>query len=265
MKVSIVTVSYNSVKNIEKTILSVVNQSYRDFEYIVIDGGSTDGTIDIIKKYEDKIGFWASEADKGLYNAMNKAVQKASGTWVNFMNCGDVFISNTVLEDIFNSNVSSDIICGIAITHDRYWLPVSPQDLSLHFFITDTINHQSAFVRKVLLLSSPFDETLKIASDTKFFFEMLIKHQVSYKPINIEVCKCEKPLVSNSRKESMNERIFAIKSYFPVRCQDSIEKLFYLYNPASLLISQLYNSVFVQKWVLKLLRPIKQIITSRKY
>ena len=89
--ITIITVAYNAVKDIENTILSVLNQTYPNIEYIIIDGGSTDGTLDIIKKYEDKISYWVSEPDKGIYDAMNKGTLKATGVWLNFMNAGDTF------------------------------------------------------------------------------------------------------------------------------------------------------------------------------
>ena len=91
MKISVVTICYNSKLFIEKTILSVINQSYEDLEYIVVDGGSTDGTLDVIHKYSNRITKWISEKDEGIYNAMNKALDIITGDWVIFMNSGDCF------------------------------------------------------------------------------------------------------------------------------------------------------------------------------
>lgn len=89
--ISVVTVSYNAVATIEQTLLSVINQTYPNIEYIIIDGGSTDGTVDIIKKYADEIVYWISEPDKGIYDAMNKGIKKANGEWINFINAGDSY------------------------------------------------------------------------------------------------------------------------------------------------------------------------------
>lgn len=96
--ISVVTVSYNAVSTIEQTILSVINQTYPHIEYIIIDGGSTDGTVDIIKKYADKIAYWVSEPDKGIYDAMNKGIKVATGEWINFMNSGDCLYRNDTIE-----------------------------------------------------------------------------------------------------------------------------------------------------------------------
>ena len=99
-RISIVTVCFNAADTIEKTILSVINQTYDNIEYIIIDGASTDGTVEIIKKYESQISLWVSEPDKGIYDAMNKAVLKVHGDYYFFLNCGDVFYTDTVLSNI---------------------------------------------------------------------------------------------------------------------------------------------------------------------
>lgn len=108
--ITVVTICYNSEKYIEETILSVINQSYKHFEYIIIDGGSTDGTADIIKQYESSVDYWISEKDNGIYDAMNKGIIMANGKWLNFMNSGDTFYDQNTLKIIsklfFQDNIS---------------------------------------------------------------------------------------------------------------------------------------------------------------
>ena len=123
--ISIVTVSYNAVLTIEQTILSVINQTYPNVEYIIIDGGSTDGTVDIIKKYANKIAYWVSEPDKGIYDAMNKGGIRATGTFIQFHNAGDWLENEYVVEKIFKKNPKNvDVIYGDMIIRRSdgiYW------------------------------------------------------------------------------------------------------------------------------------------------
>lgn len=107
--ITVITVCWNEADNIENTILSVLNQDYPNIEYIVIDGGSKDGTLEIIKKYSDRITYWVSEPDKGLYDAMNKGIIHSNGMWINILNSGDIFCSNNVLSEIFLENEINDI------------------------------------------------------------------------------------------------------------------------------------------------------------
>ena len=100
MKVSIITVNFNNAVGLERTIESVVRQPKELYEYIIIDGGSTDGSVEIIKKYEQYVTYWTSEKDNGIYDAMNKAIDLLKGNWVNFMNAGDKFYNDNVLSNI---------------------------------------------------------------------------------------------------------------------------------------------------------------------
>lgn len=112
MYYSIITINYNNKEGLELTIKSVLSQTYRNYQFIIIDGGSSDGSFDVIKKYANNINYWISEPDKGRYNAMNKGIKQAKGDYLNFMNSGDTFHSPTVLEDIARMNLTEDIITG---------------------------------------------------------------------------------------------------------------------------------------------------------
>lgn len=108
--ITVVTVVYNGVEDLEKTIQSVLNQTYPNIEYIIIDGGSTDGTIDIIKKYQGRLAYWVSEPDEGIYYAMNKGIQKATGEWIHFRNCGDYFFDIDAVEKMFSNPVANEVM-----------------------------------------------------------------------------------------------------------------------------------------------------------
>ena len=108
--ISIVTVVYNGIKDIEKTIQSVIGQNYPKIEYIIIDGGSNDGTVEVIKKYADYVDYWVSEPDGGIYYAMNKGIEVAKGEWIHFRNCGDYFINESILMNFFANKIENDVI-----------------------------------------------------------------------------------------------------------------------------------------------------------
>lgn len=171
-KISIVTISYNAKADIEKTILSVINQSYPEIEYIIIDGGSKDGTIDLIKKYEGRLYYWISEPDKGRYDAMNKGILRATGEWILFMNSGDTFHDHKVIKDIFSNVFSPNIgvVWGETDFYDRGKFvsksTKKPFYKSLMPYHTGMgITHQSMFIRTCLAKKLKFDLKYKIAAD----------------------------------------------------------------------------------------------------
>lgn len=146
-KITVVTVCFNAESVLEQTMLSVLNQTYKNVEYLIIDGGSKDGTLDIIKKYSDKVK-WISEPDNGLYDAMNKGVKMASGEWINFMNAGDRFASNDVLEKIFAKEYPEDVKF---LYSDNYYMDEKGnKNYAKHDHTIPSILHQSAIYRPSL-------------------------------------------------------------------------------------------------------------------
>ncbi|MBJ2185250.1 glycosyltransferase family 2 protein [Paramuribaculum intestinale] len=170
-RISVVTVCYNAVDCIEQTMLSVLDQTYHDIEYIIIDGGSTDGTVDIIKKYADRLAYWISEPDKGIYDAMNKGIAVATGDYINFMNAGDTFRDQSSIYTYVDViKPESEIIYGDVIIkyHSRFqyrkplWLD--------HLSECLPFCHQSVIVKTGLLRDRQFDTSYRILGDYDFFY-----------------------------------------------------------------------------------------------
>lgn len=184
MKLSIITINYNNLKGLQNTIDSIVNQTCRDFEWIVIDGGSTDGSKELILKYQEYISYWCSEPDKGIYNAMNKGIAKAKGEYLNFMNSGDCFADKDVISEFNNGHWCEEVIAGDVVfdgDYNRTRCYPDEDNLDLDFFIKDTICHQASFIKRCLFkIYGMYDESLLMSSDWKFFLEVLIIHNHSY-------------------------------------------------------------------------------------
>lgn len=183
VKISVVTVCFNSVSTLERTMLSVLNQTYPNIEYIIIDGGSTDGTVDIIKKYVDKLAYWVSEPDKGVYDAMNKGVLLATGDYTIFMNSGDRFYNNDVLAKFSCVEfMDADLIYGPVYTEkkDGYYL----WEADAVFLKTDNkrklvfgaqgICHQGLFSKTILLKKLKFNLKYSICADTDLTYRIFI-------------------------------------------------------------------------------------------
>ena len=170
--ISIITVNYNE-KNIERTLKSILAQTFQDFEWIVVDGGSNEETLNIINKYKDRIDILFSEKDNGVYDAMNKGIKVSNGRWLIFMNAGDSFYEAVSLEKIFKKYSfilrNKDIIYCDSIYHtidSVEYKPIFPDKLNSEFWHNSCISHQSTFIRKELFNKyGLYDETYKISAD----------------------------------------------------------------------------------------------------
>lgn len=174
MKISIVTVTFNCVDFLERTILSVISQSFINMEYVIVDGGSTDGTVEIIKKYQKYLSYWCSERDNGIYDAMNKGMQHVTGEWVNFMNAGDTFADSKVLEDVFSKEIDDKtcVIAGHVIYKNRGKLSLKPAESPELIPLWMPFNHQSMFVRSRICR---FDTSYKFCADYDLLYNIYMK------------------------------------------------------------------------------------------
>jgi glycosyltransferase involved in cell wall biosynthesis len=199
--ITVVTVVRNCEKMLEETILSVINQTYNNIEYIIIDGGSTDCTLDIIRKYEDKIDYWISEPDDGVYYAMNKGIDLATGDWLNFMNSGDSFYSKTVLQNVFETeSMDADIIYGDTL-RIYYFGPFIEKARPINDSMKKRMPfiHQSSFVKTKLMKKCKFDETYRICGDRQFFCDCYANNKkFIYYPLIIAVYDSKYGISSNN-------------------------------------------------------------------
>ncbi|RRQ47191.1 glycosyltransferase family 2 protein [Chryseobacterium sp. SC28] len=203
--ISVITINFNNQFGLEETIKSVVNQSYKDFEFIVIDGGSNDGSKEILETYSEQINYWVSEPDNGIYNAMNKGIAKASGDYLIFMNSGDRFSSPEILEKIAPHFGNEDIVYGNAYyeleNRKKYEYRI-PSKITIGSLLKEPICHQSAFFKKELFTKfGMYDEQNKIASDWTFMMDLFIHHNISQKYIDQFISIFEKTGISTINHE----------------------------------------------------------------
>jgi len=219
-EVSIITVNLNNAEGLKNTMRSVLTQSFSDYEYIVIDGGSTDGSTGVISSAAGKLAYWVSEKDAGIYNAMNKGIQKAKGNYLLFLNSGDHFIGPEVLNELIKTGNGADLIYSDMILQkdgkETQW--TLPSRLSFSFFLNSSLPHASCLIKRSLFNKiGLYSEHYKIVSDWEFFFLAVHKYQCTYKhvPINCVIFNLEG--ISTKDESSgviANERAAVIEQHF---------------------------------------------------
>jgi glycosyltransferase involved in cell wall biosynthesis len=169
-KLTVVTIVYNNVRDIERTVLSVLKQTYPNIEYLVIDGDSTDGTLELLKKYEGRLAKLISEKDKGIYDAMNKGLTLATGDYILFMNSGDEIYASDTVENIFSSATDADIYYGETEMFNEDWKSIgqrrhkAPESfIWKDFKYGMSISHQAIYIRRSL--TEFFDPQYKLSAD----------------------------------------------------------------------------------------------------
>ncbi len=229
MKISVITINYNNKDGLRRTIESVICQMNRNYEFIIIDGESTDGSIDVIKYFKDYVTFWISEKDNGVYHAMNKGIAQAKGDYCIFMNSGDCFYNNHVLDNFSTIIHKEDIIVGkVSIDeHDNILTPPpSSSEITMYHLFSGGIPHQGAFIRTTLLKDNPYDESLKISADWVFFVQVLILDNCSITYIDDFIAKYDVHGISSNNPKLMQEEKEAfLKKTFPPRVLEDYKQM----------------------------------------
>jgi glycosyltransferase involved in cell wall biosynthesis len=227
MKLSIITINFNNREGLKKTIESVIAQTFRDYEYLVIDGGSTDGSVDVIKQYAAQITYWVSEPDKGIYDAMNKGIGQSKGEYCQFLNSGDTLHSDTVLEKVFSEEYAEDIVTGnfvelyphktVLRKGRAYAREQEGKFITLFDLFVGSISHQASFIRRKLFDQyGLYDVNYKIASDWIFFLKTIGLNDVKVKYVDIDIVYFSMDGISNTNLSlSHSERTNILKSLFP--------------------------------------------------
>lgn len=227
MTLSIVTINYNNVAGLTKTIASVLSQTWKDFEWIVVDGGSTDGSKELIEAHQQHFSFWCSEHDGGIYNAMNKAVSHALGRYVCFLNSADVFYSETTLEEVFSVQRTADILYGDWVKVYKKGMRVChyPKDVSLYTFYRHNICQQAMFVRTALLRAEGFDESYQVIGDWKRWVMSALRGD-SFEYLNIRICRFDTQGISSTHNDLCDTEPERMRQeVFPPLFRKSMERL----------------------------------------
>ena len=216
-KVTVVTVVKDQVDTIERTLRSVAGQDYPHLEYLVVDGLSTDGTLDVIRRYESSITQWVSGRDGGPYGGMNRGAAMATGDWIVFMNGGDVFADRSVLSDVFTryDHASSDVLYGDGIVTGDGYHALERTDPVATLADGNGFSHQAAFVRTPLQQSFGFDVTEKVAADYDLFLRLRKAGKI-FSHVDVVVCEFFLGGVSTlSRDDTIRLRHRVYKKHFP--------------------------------------------------
>lgn len=237
MKFTVITVCLNASDIIERTIRSIVVQTYKDVEFIVVDGGSTDGTIAIVNRYAQSVSRFISEPDNGIYDAMNKGIRSSHGDYLCFMNAGDTFFSTSTLEKVAAHINGEDIICGIShLARHKYWIPVRPTAPANRIAYGHNVNHQATFIRRELLKEG-YDTRYAIIADDLFFINQFLFNKASYKRLWQVVCNYDVNGISSypeylaqisaERKAFLLEHLQQLPDFsaFSFKCSLLLEKI----------------------------------------
>jgi glycosyltransferase involved in cell wall biosynthesis len=232
IRVSVITINKNNSEGLRRTIKSVLGQKFTSYEYIIIDGGSTDGSTDIIKEFSGKISYWISEPDTGIYNAMNKGLKIAKGEYCLFLNSGDTLVDSNILSKVFNAPFTEDIVFGSVILDGKERKEVFEipdiSNLTFRHFIKSTIPHPGTFIKRSLFERvGCFNENYRICSDLEFFLVSIFIHGATMRKLPEIISVFDWNGISSMPENALlveKERTNILKNHFP-RFLDDYEYL----------------------------------------
>jgi len=208
--VTVITVVFNGVDRLENTILSIVGQDYENLEYIVIDGGSEDGSVDVIRRYDDRIAYWLSEKDEGIYDAMNKGISLSNGEWLSFINCGDEFYNSHVLSSLKLTSVNVDMIIGrTRLTHGEEFSIIRPVINRYLLLIGNFICHQSVVIRRGM--QETFDTRFSMLADYHLWLKALYREKRRYLVVDQVIASYDATGYSSKDSDTWRKEELAIK------------------------------------------------------
>ncbi|MCU0428815.1 MAG: glycosyltransferase [Cytophagaceae bacterium] len=238
-ELSIITINLNNSKGLERTLESVAEQKFKEFQHVVIDGASSDNSVSIIKKFERNNFFWISEKDHGIYQAMNKGVSRASGNYLLFLNSGDVFYSPTSLDALMAYAPKADLVaCDLQQRNasGATILAKNPEELSALHLYESTLLHPATLIHHRLFKEfGSYDESYRIVGDYEFFVRVGLQEGVTYQYIPLLLSTFDLTGISSNEKHAklhQEERIRVINQYFPKRIQVDLQSLYKIKNGA---------------------------------
>ena len=251
---------------------SVINQTCKDFEWIVIDGGSTDGGKELIEQYQDNITYWCGEPDRGIFNAMNKGVKYAKGDYCLFLNSGDRLHDNHVIEKVIPLLSDSDFItgneCVVNSQYKEIRIRKNPSVFDKYQLLIGCLWHQSTFIRTSLLKERPYDETFRVVGDWETTFYQLVLKNKTYQHIDILVSDFVEGGISTDLKYAREESKSTIDRYLSQRDQDTIALSYFSKNGtesdkrqiSEIAYTAFANDYYLQQDYIEIFAPYKNIL-----
>lgn len=249
-KVAIITINLNNCEGLKQTMQSVFNQTYTEQEFIIIDGGSIDGSKEYIEGNSNKLSYWISESDEGIYDAMNKGIAQAKSEYLIFLNSGDSFYDSSVIKDFVEQDFTEEIIYANIFLENNNHIRKYPQNLNFRFIFENAFCHQSVFLKRTLFENyGLFNTDFKIISDWLFYTLAIVQHNASTKYFDRIVSNFnEEGLSSANLEQGNNERKVANDLHFNLYIKD--------YNDLKVAEQRLfeYQSSRLIEWIMKLQR-----------